>query len=668
MSNRVRITIIGSGFSGTLTAVRLLQFAETPTEVCLLEKDEGMRYGGIAYGTMPTTWDHMLNIQAGRITLYREYPADFLEWINNEADRMRWPAKWRFHKFGLSCVVPRRIYSQYLKERLHSTAAAAHTNVVLTELKGEAIDLVPGDDGYNVQYVAYENGRAETKSMWSDYVVLATGHLEPMEKPFFNMIRNSDRFIADPYSRRAKETYGAIDRDEKVLIVGSALSAFDSVISLLHNGHDGEIVISSRNGYMHQTYPVDHQHDILMVHRPAFLDVPRLDAKAVEEGVKAEYMHLRNMFSNEHGIAETVIAERIMKAWEPYLVELAQKLETKDLQMLLDRYKSLIVTNRTSTVAEIGEVVRSRMQSYPGAPKKITVLPAQISDMHLLEDETRICVTFSDSDEPMLFDRVINCLGNNSDFSQTRHSLWKHLIGTHMLAQPHLKTRRGIEVGQHGQVIAKDGQVQQRLFSVGPMRQGDETVRRGRLGAFVFSIGTLRNQCFDTSMEILRRVEYGADRAFTDIPESIMHCPIATSEFVARGGEGELPESESGGLLELLARFAEGSLLGQIRNILMTHCHNARAIHKSALDRTLQEMRLRIINDFHLDYACADRVVRMMASLIEAHVVHTMCDIKHLAKWESAEYGDQVMNSDTMKEKTMVCDTCEEPACYMATA
>ncbi len=208
MSNRVRIIIIGSGFSGTLTAVRLLQFAETPTEVCLLEKDDGMRYG-----TMPTTWGHMLNIQAGRVTLYHEYPADFLECINNEADRMRWPAKWRFHKFGLSCVVPRRIYSQYLEERLHSTAVAAHTNVVLTELKGEAIGLVPGDDGYNVQYVAYENGRAETKFMWSDYVVLATGHLEPMEKPFFNMIRNSDRFIADPYSRRAKETYGAIDRD-----------------------------------------------------------------------------------------------------------------------------------------------------------------------------------------------------------------------------------------------------------------------------------------------------------------------------------------------------------------------------------------------------------------------------------------------------------------------
>lgn len=147
MQTKKRITIIGGGFSGTLTAIRLLQFAETPMEICVLEKDEGFRYGGLAYGAVPTTWDHMLNIQAGRITLYREYPGDFLEWVNNEANRSEWPRKWKFYKFGLSCIVPRRIYSQYLRQRLEHATTHSHQEASLVELCGEAIDVNVDDCG-----------------------------------------------------------------------------------------------------------------------------------------------------------------------------------------------------------------------------------------------------------------------------------------------------------------------------------------------------------------------------------------------------------------------------------------------------------------------------------------------------------------------------------------
>ncbi|WP_030338447.1 FAD/NAD(P)-binding protein [Streptomyces sp. NRRL S-1022] len=143
-----RVTIVGAGFSGTVSAIRLLHFADAPLEICLIEREEGYRYGGIAFGWASTNWEHMLNIQAGRITLRRERPEDFLEWANGEADRSDWPQKWQYHTFGVACVVPRRIFRQYLAERLRDAAADAHAEVTLRELTGEVIDVRGQGGGY----------------------------------------------------------------------------------------------------------------------------------------------------------------------------------------------------------------------------------------------------------------------------------------------------------------------------------------------------------------------------------------------------------------------------------------------------------------------------------------------------------------------------------------
>ncbi|WP_033343023.1 FAD/NAD(P)-binding protein [Catenuloplanes japonicus] len=329
---RRRTVVVGGGFSGTLTATRLLQFADTPMEICLLERDDGSRYGGIAFGETGTTWDHMLNIQAGRITFGRERPEDFLEWANEEADRTGWPQRWKYHVFGVSCVVPRRIYGQYLKERLHGAAADAQPGVELTLLHGEAIDLTPRGDGFVLKYTPADP-EATAATLNADHVVLATGHLEPVYRPFYHRVQGSARFVADPYAAGARAVFDALDPDAPVLIVGSALSAFDTVVSLVGAGHRGQITIVSRGGHMHGTYPADHQHDIWSVRRPPFLDDETLTAGSVVAGVRAEYLHLRETAGV--GCDEGVFAERVMKAWEPYVIELLQRLPPGDVRMLL---------------------------------------------------------------------------------------------------------------------------------------------------------------------------------------------------------------------------------------------------------------------------------------------------------------------------------------------
>ncbi|WP_225821478.1 FAD/NAD(P)-binding protein [Streptomyces naphthomycinicus] len=636
-----RVTIVGAGFSGTLTAIRLLHFADTPLEICLIEREEGYRYGGIAFGLASTNWEHMLNIQAGRITLRRERPEDFLEWANEEADRSDWPQKWQYHDFGVACVVPRRIFRQYLAERLRGAAADAHADVSLRELTGEVIDVRGRDGGYVVKY-ADAGPRGGVHDLPSDQVVLATGHLSPVQAPFYHRVKGSARFLADPYAPGAQEWFRAVGPEETVLVTGSALSAFDTVISLVHAGHRGQILICSRGGHLHGTYPADHEHDIWQSRRPPFLDAEKLTPEVVVEGIKAEYAHLRDEHGVEPGSAlDAVFPERVMKAWEPYVIELLSRMDARDVRMLLDKYKSLIVTRRTSTVREIGGVVRNRMRAYNGAPKTVGVMSAGIQDMRLVGDGTKIRVVFADQPD-IVVDRVVNCLGNNTDYERTDHPLWNALVNSYGYARPQTKTHRGIEVGTHGQLIAADGEAVAGLFAVGPMRQGDETTRRGRLGAFVFSIGTLRNQCFDTAMEVLRRLASASDEERRDVPDGIHHCLIRGSDWIAADVAAEEPKVTR--LRERLRTHARESAYPNAVTYLRAQDRTERRKYRGILDDDLADFGAGLAREFDLTPQQARRTVSLLATLVERHAVHNLCDITKLAGWDSG-YADQVKHA-----------------------
>lgn len=636
-----RVTIVGAGFSGTLSAIRLLHFADAPLEICLIEREEGYRYGGVAFGWASTNWEHMLNIQAGRITLRRERPEDFLEWANEEADRSDWPQKWQYHTFGVACVVPRRIFRQYLAERLRDAATDAHAEVSLRELSGEVIDVRRQGDGYVVKYAdAAEQGGVH--DLLSDQVILATGHLSPVQAPFYHRIRDCERFLADPYARGAQDWFQAVGAEESVLVTGSALSAFDTVISLIHAGHRGQILICSRGGHMHGTYPVDHEHDIWQARRPPFLDAKKLTPEAVVEGIKAEYAHLRDEHGVEPGSAlDAVFPERVMKAWEPYVIELISRMDARDVRMLLDRYKSLIVTNRTSTVREIGGVVRSRMRGYHGAPKTVDVLSAGIQDMRPVEDGTKIRVVFADQPD-IVVDRVVNCLGNQTDYERPGHPLWHGLVNGHGYAQPQTKTHRGIEVGTHGELISADGTAATGLFSVGPMRQGDETTRRGRLGAFVFSIGTLRNQCFDTAMEVLRRLESASHAEQMDIPDGIHHCLIRSSDWIATDLTAEEPQATH--LRKRLQSYAQDNAYPNAVNYLQAQDRTERRKYRAILNDDLADFGAALTREFGLTAPQARRTVSLLATLVQKHAVRNLCDITKLAGWDT-QYAEQVKHA-----------------------
>lgn len=506
-----RILIIGAGFSGTITATRILQNATHPLDLILVEASSPAQdFGGLAYGKNNIRWEHFLNIQAGRITGFREEPEDFLQWINAEADRSQWPEKWQKHIFCYSGAVPRRMYQQYLESRLQQARDRSLPGVTFSIVRGKVIDVLE-DQRQMCAFVTYlEQGNEKIIS--ADQVILATGHLEASLPDFARAVQDHPRFAVSPYAEKGQEIIQHLAPEEAIFIIGTGLSSFDVILSLFEREHPGSIILSSRNGFTHFTYPSQHIHDILQVRRPPFLDEEHLSRQRVVQAVQEEFCVVKQQLQQEKPeINEVILSERIIKAWEPYVVELMRLLPDDEVKDLLTQFKSLIVTKRIGTIPEIGNKVTARMISPDGErPAQIQIVKGIVERIDY-DTETSLTVSFREmgreSTASIRVGAVICAVGQETDYAKTRHPLWRKLIDEHGIATPHKKTRRGIEVGPYGELIKANGESSDLIYAVGPMRQGDEVQRHGRLGAFVFSIGTTRNQAFETALQALRKLE-----------------------------------------------------------------------------------------------------------------------------------------------------------------
>ncbi len=501
-----RVVIVGAGLAGTATAIRFLQFAREPVEVMVIERRPDFRNAGVAHHPGSNHWHHVFNIQAGRMSVFREDVDDFIDWANREADRTGWPPEWKDFTFVESGPAPRRIYPEYLADRLAQAGREAQPGVVLVEGDGEVVDVEVHEAGVDV-VVEGDGGRVRVPA---DHVVLATG-LERKFPAFAADVVGHPAFVPEPYSAAGIERILSTRRDDVVAIVGTLLSAYDTATLLLRRGHTGAIHMISRSGLTLRTYPPDHRHHVLDLPTPRFFDGDSYGGR--DEFVRRftqEWERACLAVAREHpDVSPAVVTERVCKAWEPHLPGILARVPTADLRALLDSYGSLLAMLRVGVMPYTADLVNGALAA--GGP--VVVTAGRVEEVR--DSGTgKLVVAVSGRSADIEADLVISNFGRESNYERTGSALWTNLLRKG-LACPHRRTGRGVEVDDRGRLVGASGSPARRIAAVGHPREGDEIVRNGRLGAVSFNLAAIKNHSVGVAAAVLCDLEscYDMDTA-----------------------------------------------------------------------------------------------------------------------------------------------------------
>lgn len=233
MTDAVPITIVGGGFSGTSTAIQMLRRSRVPLAVTLVEP-RAVVGPGLAYTSRDP--DHRLNAPTASHAVDPVDPGHLMRWCLAEGLFERDP---QAMTGGGPAFIRRGDYGRYLAASLRQLADEPPAGCRVELVRARAIHASVGHDTY---VTTTDTGRTLTSAM----LIVATGNPPPrLPSSFDPALRGHPSLVAQPLQDGA---LAGIDRQARVLVVGSSLTALDVISTLVRGGHSGGIVVVSRRG------------------------------------------------------------------------------------------------------------------------------------------------------------------------------------------------------------------------------------------------------------------------------------------------------------------------------------------------------------------------------------------------------------------------------------
>jgi uncharacterized NAD(P)/FAD-binding protein YdhS len=239
------ITIIGGGACGVAAFLEL--FVQITTQkltdqvsITIFERDKPIGYG-LAFGTDQP--GHLLNTQADLMGLFASEPKHFAEWLKSKGGRNRDDVMGKGSEE--SVYTTRHLYGDYIAE---------HFKLYLQKAKDAGIQVsVVGDEvsDIDVKEAAYEVTYGSGK-LRSDFVILALGTPKPCN---YTGLRKYEEYIDFPYP--PSKIINKVKTDASVGVLGSSLSAIDTIMTLVDNGHQGNIILFSPDGLLPRVQPIE---------------------------------------------------------------------------------------------------------------------------------------------------------------------------------------------------------------------------------------------------------------------------------------------------------------------------------------------------------------------------------------------------------------------------
>jgi len=228
------IAIIGAGFSGTATAVHLLERARTPLRIVLLD-DQPDIAAGLAYSAEQR--DFLLNVPAGQMSLDASRASELVDFGRRQGTQV-----------SAQDFVSRALYGSYLSARLQD--AIESSGLVCARIWGRAKRLAQLHDRAHSWRIDLDDGHL----LFADEVVLALGNPPPARLSALEPIRER-RYVHDPWSFWPQESPEKAPR--RVLLLGTGLTMADVALRLALRGPEPpEILALSRHGRLPQPQTV----------------------------------------------------------------------------------------------------------------------------------------------------------------------------------------------------------------------------------------------------------------------------------------------------------------------------------------------------------------------------------------------------------------------------
>lgn len=506
------VMVVGKGYSGMLTSIHMARHAEKPMVLTMVERRSGGVAGGLAYSPDSATADQNTNIPIRFVSAFSDSLDDVMDYLMDpNTDRSKWPDSYRQRIEGLIAsgkslneneAVPRVVYGMYFTARLEE-AVAGNPNVRMETVNEEAVGV---DITTKRRRVTFSDGH----QMPANAVVLATGWTGNKQAPYMKGFEGHPRYIADQYTRDGIDTLASIAAapgngiGERTVVLGTGLSGYDAVRSLLTQGYQGEIIMLSRNGERHDHYPpTGPQAPITNYGVPSFRQVvDTLGLSPHNQGgedafvavVKAywdEFYDLWKSGHSPHAIHETFI---------PYIKEITGCFDPAYWGTFIQANSSLLTATRYGVGAEVTDPIYKAMATgqvkvVAGVIEKGGVTDSQDGDgtfsMHYRINGTTERHTIK-------VDHIISSLGREA----VAGPIWDSLRQQGMM-ESH-PTGIGIMVDEGGRLMRTGGnEAVPGLYATGVMRAGDSFMRNGYVGANLVNIPGMRDQARDTALTVL---------------------------------------------------------------------------------------------------------------------------------------------------------------------
>ena len=416
-----RVAVIGGGASGVLTAINLLARSDDPRLEVVIHEASGVVGRGVAYGTNDQR--HLLNVRARHMSALPDAPSDLLDWALRTG-----------RSDDPQGFLPRADFAIYLQDRL--------TDVADDRLRiqaGRVVDIVPAGAGFEVV--------TERSRSTADAVVLCHGNQPPRPLRVADGADLPDApwHLANPWDLGRLRTLPA---DARVLVVGTALTAIDTTITLLEEGDGRRVTMVSRNGQLPKPH-VAQQHTAWVTKVP---DGP-LTADGLAAAVTAECEAARHQGVNWRNVVDGL---------RPITQDVWQRLPIEERRRFLAVYNREWEVRRHRMAPEVA----LRLQRYRFEGR----LTVETGTLHAVTDLGERCAVATTPDGPSYdVDAIVNCTGPLLDLAATTDPLLATLRDRGLVSPDPLAL--GLATTVDGRVVGTDGVVDG-LFTVGPSRKG----------------------------------------------------------------------------------------------------------------------------------------------------------------------------------------------------